>query len=307
MPELSASRLAIAALILLVAAASGWLLRSRRAAREKAAINASWQQQLDAQQKENDRIAAQSRHLREQIGHLQQSNVRARDRAEALADQLEEAVASRDQLMSRLATAEGEAKRALAQRERLRSDVESKALRRDAAYSQLREKDDKIARLKVELARWQERVPPLVERYRRRDQEALALEAELDLARRRIAEQERRSGSDDTRIEPVDNAAIDGMDASNDQYEDTLEVETAAAATPDAGRDDLKRIKGIGPAIEKTLNRLGIFRLEQIAGFSGEDVERVGTELPGFGSRIRREDWIGQARSLLADAGADPA
>ena len=63
-------------------------------------------------------------------------------------------------------------------------------------------------------------------------------------------------------------------------------------------RDNLKLIKGVGPAIEKTLNELGIFRFSQIAELSDYDIERVSRHLKGFSSRIEREDWIGQAQSL---------
>ena len=63
-------------------------------------------------------------------------------------------------------------------------------------------------------------------------------------------------------------------------------------------RDDLKCIKGIGPAIEKTLNELGIFLLSQIAEMTEYDIDRVASRLKGFRSRIYREDWIGQARDL---------
>ena len=66
-----------------------------------------------------------------------------------------------------------------------------------------------------------------------------------------------------------------------------------------ANRDDLKKIKGVGPAIEKTLNELGIFRFDQIAEMSEYDIDRVARRLKGFHSRIYREDWIGQARELL--------
>ena len=67
---------------------------------------------------------------------------------------------------------------------------------------------------------------------------------------------------------------------------------------PGAGRDDLQLIKGIGPAIEKTLNELGIFRFDQIADMSEYDIDRVARRLKGFRTRIYREDWIGQARDL---------
>ncbi len=60
-------------------------------------------------------------------------------------------------------------------------------------------------------------------------------------------------------------------------------------------------------AIEKTLNELGIFRLEQIAGISEYDIDRIAARLRGLRSRIYREDWIGQARSLLYRESPDPA
>jgi predicted flap endonuclease-1-like 5' DNA nuclease len=63
-------------------------------------------------------------------------------------------------------------------------------------------------------------------------------------------------------------------------------------------RDNLRLIKGIGPAIEKTLNELGIFRYHQIAEMTEYDIDRVAQRLKGFSSRIYREDWIGQAREL---------
>ena len=65
-------------------------------------------------------------------------------------------------------------------------------------------------------------------------------------------------------------------------------------------RDNLQRIKGVGPAIEKTLNELGVYRFRQIAEMSECDIDRVARELKGFHSRIYREDWIGQARILIA-------
>ena len=63
-------------------------------------------------------------------------------------------------------------------------------------------------------------------------------------------------------------------------------------------RDELQKIKGIGPSIERTLNELGVFRFHQIAEMSEYEIDRVAQQLKGFRSRIYREDWIGQARDL---------
>jgi NADH-quinone oxidoreductase subunit E len=68
---------------------------------------------------------------------------------------------------------------------------------------------------------------------------------------------------------------------------------------PDGEPDDLKRISGIGPGIEKTLHELGVFHFRQIAAFTPANVAWVNRRLR-FRGRIEREDWIGQARTLAA-------
>jgi predicted flap endonuclease-1-like 5' DNA nuclease len=65
---------------------------------------------------------------------------------------------------------------------------------------------------------------------------------------------------------------------------------------PEKGKDDLKKIFGIGPVLEKTLNKLGIHAYEQIARFTPQDVERVSRALEFFPGRIERDDWIGSAQ-----------
>lgn len=61
--------------------------------------------------------------------------------------------------------------------------------------------------------------------------------------------------------------------------------------------DDLKKIKGVGPALEKTLNELGIYTYAQIAVWTAENIAWVDGNLK-FKGRITRDDWISQAKSL---------
>ncbi|MFD1744004.1 5' DNA nuclease [Rhizobium helianthi] len=63
-------------------------------------------------------------------------------------------------------------------------------------------------------------------------------------------------------------------------------------------KDDLKRISGIGPKLEGLLNSMGVLRIEQIAGWSEENVEHFDREL-GLDGRIAKDGWIAQAKSLL--------
>ena len=63
--------------------------------------------------------------------------------------------------------------------------------------------------------------------------------------------------------------------------------------------DDVKMIGGVGPALEKKLAALGVTSLKQIAEFTAADIERVDAEL-NFKGRIEREEWVEQAKELLA-------
>jgi predicted flap endonuclease-1-like 5' DNA nuclease len=315
---------------------------------------------------------------------LQASGKDATNRARELSDALKEAFERRDQLQRELKEIRSSLERAVRQREQLQSEVKSNEERGDSTRAALEEKDEKIFRLSRELENWQNRLPPLIERYRERDGEARQLEEELASARNRIDELEREADTGETRIEPVDQDALgDELDASNDPtsvthtgIEEVIEepgntmepageyadkaaacgddlaadpgVEAHAGADEEADdaptadaddephaeahedegephydseyapessattadvtelhdrepgglRDNLRLIKGIGPAIEKTLNELGIFRYHQIAEMTEYDIDRVAQRLKGFSTRIYREDWIGQAREL---------
>ena len=68
--------------------------------------------------------------------------------------------------------------------------------------------------------------------------------------------------------------------------------------SPPEPSDDLKRIKGIGAVIEKTLNKLGVYQFEQIANWDSNNCAWVDNFL-SFPGRIDREDWVEQA-ALLA-------
>lgn len=63
-------------------------------------------------------------------------------------------------------------------------------------------------------------------------------------------------------------------------------------------KNDLKIIKGVGPFIEKKLNVLGIYTFRQIASFDDEDKEKVNEAIEFFPGRIKRDNWVGQAKEL---------
>ncbi|HZD52129.1 MAG TPA: hypothetical protein VE175_03725 [Woeseiaceae bacterium] len=319
MPELTALHLATLALLFAVGVGLGWLLRSDRCAREKIAINAGWQEQSEARQAENDRLAEQNQTLMQQIVEHETSGKDSAARSKDLSASLKEVLQQRDEFQRRLKDLRGSLDGAVEERDRLQKELDERETRLAAGTLALKEKDNKIFKLSRQLSTWQTRVPPLVERFRQRDREARALQSELDRAINRIAELEAMAQPDETRIEAFDRDSLERLYASNEQYgerdEHQFGVTGARDEAPDHqgdpippdAKDDLQRIKGVGPTIEKTLNELGIYRFEQVALISEHDIDRIDTQLRGIKNRIYREDWIGQARSLHQgeNSGAD--
>jgi predicted flap endonuclease-1-like 5' DNA nuclease len=74
----------------------------------------------------------------------------------------------------------------------------------------------------------------------------------------------------------------------------------AMSAPREAGADDLKKIKGVGPKLEELLHSLGFYHYDQIAAWSAEEVAWVDENLEGFKGRVSRDDWVAQARRLAA-------
>jgi len=70
-----------------------------------------------------------------------------------------------------------------------------------------------------------------------------------------------------------------------------------ALEAPEGEADDLKKIDGVGPVIEKKLNELGIYHFKQIATLSKEQADAI-DEAIAFKGRIERDDWLGQATKL---------
>jgi predicted flap endonuclease-1-like 5' DNA nuclease len=65
--------------------------------------------------------------------------------------------------------------------------------------------------------------------------------------------------------------------------------------SPPAHRDDIKHIYGVGPALEKLLNELGVYHFRQVATWSEADIDFFDSQLHEFHGRIRRENWVRSA------------
>jgi predicted flap endonuclease-1-like 5' DNA nuclease/predicted nucleic acid-binding Zn-ribbon protein len=352
MPELNAIHIALLVITTIVGAVAGWVARSTRSVQEKAAVSSEWQNQIEAQRREHERLLGQNKSLMEQVSQFQAQHTDAKNRAKELSIAVQEAYGRRDELQREIKDIRGNLETVLSERDQLASNMRA----RDDGPDALQARDRRIEQLAKELENWQNRLPPLIERFRTRNAEAEQLEAELAEARERIRELEdaQHDAAGQTQIEPVEHPEdlTAGYEASNDPDDEYIEETSFAAVDDETGtdkeasdeapvgddpvdtaaddeepgdeesvdeeaisetethdenllfddRDDLKMIKGVGPAIEKTLNEMGIVSFRQIADMSEYDIDRIANRLKGFHTRIYREDWIGQARALLDEA-----
>lgn len=71
-----------------------------------------------------------------------------------------------------------------------------------------------------------------------------------------------------------------------------------APAPETPASDNLKRIKGIGPAMEGRLKAEGVYHFSQIAAWNKKAIAEMDEKLNARG-RIDREKWVSQAKALV--------
>jgi predicted flap endonuclease-1-like 5' DNA nuclease len=171
----------------------------------------------------------------------------------------------------------------------------------EAKLGALEDKDSEIARLSAELtasASGREQLAVDVARLEGevsgRDARIVAMEADLDAAKNvePVPQPEPVAAA----VEPV--AAVVESDAEPSKEEGLariVEIASRTAGDGPAADDDLKKVHGIGPKLEKTLKGLGITSFRQIANFEASDIAYVTAALDAFKGRIERDDWMSSA------------
>ncbi len=90
--------------------------------------------------------------------------------------------------------------------------------------------------------------------------------------------------------EPIE-AAEPVLESSTDRFE--------LLAAPRGAPDDLTKIAGVGPQIEKRLNEQGVFHYWQLAAMTDDEAAKLDADLK-FNGRILRDKWSEAARALIA-------
>ncbi|SDY07550.1 hypothetical protein [Citreimonas salinaria] len=65
-----------------------------------------------------------------------------------------------------------------------------------------------------------------------------------------------------------------------------------------AGADDLRRITGLGPKLQESLNEIGIYHFDQIADWTPGEIAWIDENVGGVRGRASRDDWAKQAAAL---------
>ncbi|MEO1203229.1 MAG: hypothetical protein AAFX10_11010, partial [Pseudomonadota bacterium] len=176
MPDISLLHIGAATFAAIVGIVIGWLSRGSRARREKAAINAGWQEQLEAKNVEGGRLATQNKNLMEQVSRFQNSDHSATRQVKELSAALKDGEERRVRLDRQVDGLRSQLKRATDDLNQL--NIELKARPGNKKPNEAVAADqEKVAALSKSLKEWQSRVPPLMEKFRERDEAARALEA----------------------------------------------------------------------------------------------------------------------------------
>ncbi len=264
------------------------------------------QQKLQASNEEVGRLRAQESDLNEKLANMQTSSGETtkhladlETRNRAFADENTRLKAEVAELAPKLVAAE-----AAAAKLRIRlGELEAQLAGSD---NKLRTDDDELASFKK---RWVEqegkfhavgeentRLKAQLAEYEPRLKQAQLYESELMTLRIRVAEIEPQVHQWEARYTKT----VAEKDAELSQCRSRVaELDAKLShdhAPPKGERDDLKKIFGIGPVLEKRLHGLGVYYFRDIANWSKEDILRYEEHLKEFRDRIERDHWVEGAR-----------
>lgn len=107
---------------------------------------------------------------------------------------------------------------------------------------------------------------------------------------------------DDTAVAKRNQALIDSPPASvatSETAPTPAPVPASPLASPEnSAVDDLTKIKGLGPKLKTQLAEMGVTSFAQIAVWDDAEIDRVDAKMGRFQGRIRRDDWVAQAKLL---------
>jgi predicted flap endonuclease-1-like 5' DNA nuclease len=170
----------------------------------------------------------------------------------------------------------------------LRENIDSRDARVKELNLELHDSQVETQQFLTRLTTLQKRVEPLSQEIQKQQVTIYTLEERLALAA--LAEPAPRYDVPETappaRVEPKQTEPMAPDPQMNGPVDD------------DDSQDDLKKIRGIGPALERRLNETGIRQYRQIAELSDEELTEIAAKISVSPAVAARYDWRQQARSL---------
>lgn len=99
----------------------------------------------------------------------------------------------------------------------------------------------------------------------------------------------------------IEDILLKGQKAAPKKEKEAPKKEEAPKAETAATQDDLKKINGVGPKFEEALNEHGIHTYQQLVDLSSEEIEKLGEDVDGITAEMVQDDWIPQAKELIAE------
>ncbi len=152
--------------------------------------------------------------------------------------------------------------------------------------SELHGRDARLSTLEAQVAAAAAELAELSARLGKKTQ----IEAELAEARDARAAGERRETRLEARLEELEAR----LEVSESQRRDG--APNWLLSGPKGRKDDLKAIRGLGPVLERDLNKLGIFHFHQLARMTTKDVHWIAGRIHAFSGLNKRYRWADQAR-----------
>lgn len=301
----------------LVGIAIGWVFGRWL---QKNTIAETYEAELAAQaertKKAEDRLSESNKslddvHLKLKGEQSRSAELAAQLEAGASAAGSEETAAAQaeiDRLTAELSTkADLEAKLAAAQESdrdvaALQAELDACSAKKEDLTSRISELEGRLAAAEKDQVALAGRASSLQRELDARDDEIVALRTEIETQPEPVPEPDPVSEPEPVpEPEPVSEPEPEPEPtpmAEPTREEGLAKVAEIAARTAGGGPaadDDLKKVHGIGPKLERTLKGLGITSFRQIANFQPDDIVFVTAALDAFKGRIERDDWMTSA------------
>jgi small subunit ribosomal protein S2 len=126
---------------------------------------------------------------------------------------------------------------------------------------------------------------------------AISLYCDL-IARAAIDGISRSQGELGVDIGAAEAPVVEELPAANTNVAEEQTENFEQLTAPRGAPDDLTKLTGVGPQLEKKLNDAGVYHFWQIAAMQPDDVTKLDTDLK-LNGRATRDGWIDQARTML--------